>query len=36
MNVKIFAMYHCGRIGLANRKLNKQILDWRKIKKHLV
>lgn len=35
-NVNIFAMYHCGRIGLANRKLNKQILDWRKIKKHLV
>jgi len=35
-NVNIFAMYHCGRIGLANRKLYQQILDWRKIKKHLV
>lgn len=30
-NKKIFAFYHCGRLGLANRNLDMQKEDWNKI-----
>ena len=32
---KLFAMYHCGGLGTANRKLDLQKKDWQIIKKHI-
>lgn len=33
--ILVFAMYHCGGLGLANRKWELQKKDWKKIKKYL-
>ncbi len=30
--INLYAMYHCGGLGLANRPLLTQMLDWQKIK----
>jgi len=32
---KLFAMYHCGPLGMANRKFELQKEDWKKINKFL-
>ena len=32
--ILVFAMYHCGGLGLANRKLELQKSDWKKIKQY--
>lgn len=33
--ILIFAMYHCGGLGLANRNIELQKKDWKLIKKYL-
>jgi len=33
--ILLFAMYHCGGLGMVNRKLLLQIEDWKKIKNYL-
>lgn len=33
--MKLFAFYHCGGLGLANRPLNEQKKDWEKINSFL-
>ncbi len=30
--IQLFAFYHCGGLGLANRKLENQLKDWQKAK----
>ena len=32
---KIFTMYHTGGLGIRNRSFEKQLEDWKKIKKYL-
>ncbi len=29
--MRLYAMFHCGRLGLANRPFERQLEDWRKI-----
>ncbi|MGC4379398.1 uracil-DNA glycosylase family protein [Fictibacillus sp. Mic-4] len=33
--IKVFPVYHCGRLGEVNRKFADQLKDWEKIKKHI-
>ena len=32
---KLFIVYHCSNLGIANRNFNSQREDWKKIKNHL-
>ncbi|BBK77768.1 uracil-DNA glycosylase family protein [Clostridium butyricum] len=34
-DIKIFSFYHCGRLGVNNRSLEKQIDDWSILKKYV-
>lgn len=34
-NKKLFAVYHCSQLGVANRNINLQLGDWAKIKPYL-
>lgn len=34
-NKKLFVVYHCSNLGIANRSFNTQREDWRKIKPYL-
>lgn len=34
-NKKLFVVYHCSKLGIANRSFNKQLEDWREIKLHI-
>jgi uracil-DNA glycosylase len=34
-NKKLFVVYHCSNLGIANRNYNTQREDWRKIKEYL-
>lgn len=34
-NMKLFVVYHCSKLGIANRDFNLQKNDWRKIRQHL-
>lgn len=31
----LFPVFHCGRLGVANRPLNEQMKDWRRIESYL-
>lgn len=31
----IFSFYHCGSLGLRNRKLEEQLDDWRILNKYI-
>ncbi|WP_416828217.1 uracil-DNA glycosylase family protein [Ectobacillus polymachus] len=33
---KLFPIYHCGQLGLANRNSELQFKDWKRIEKHLL
>ena len=32
---RLFSMYHCGGLGLRNRRLSLQIQDWKKVRRYL-
>jgi hypothetical protein len=32
---KLFVVYHCSSLGIANRNFNKQLNDWRMMKSKL-
>lgn len=34
-NKKLFVVYHCSILGIANRNFNTQRGDWKKIKQYL-
>ena len=34
-NMKLFVVYHCSSLGIANRNFEKQLDDWREIRQHL-